>query len=67
MQHASEEKGIHTGFLMGKSEERRPLGRPRCRREDTIKMDLRIGTGLSWLRIWTMGDPVNKVMNLWVP
>jgi hypothetical protein len=44
MQKVSEEKGIHTGFLVGKSEEKRPLGRPRCRREDIIKMDLRIGS-----------------------
>ena len=45
-------------ILVGKREERRPLGRPRCRWEDNIKMDLqevRVGTGLSWLRIWTGG------------
>jgi hypothetical protein len=28
-------------ILMGKSEGKRPLGRPRCRRVDNIKMDLR--------------------------
>jgi hypothetical protein len=27
--------------LVGKPEEKRPLGRPRCRREDGIRMDLR--------------------------
>jgi hypothetical protein len=27
--------------LMGKPEGRRPLGKPRCRWEDSIKMDLR--------------------------
>jgi hypothetical protein len=27
--------------LVGKPEEKRPLGRPRCRWEDGIKMDLR--------------------------
>jgi hypothetical protein len=32
--------------LVGKSEERRPLGRPRHRWEDNIKMDLReVGWG----------------------
>jgi hypothetical protein len=28
-------------ILVGKPEGRRPLGRPRCRREDNIRMDLR--------------------------
>jgi hypothetical protein len=46
--------------LVGKPEGRRPLGRPRRRWEDNIKMDLReIGwgpqTGLIWLRIGTDG------------
>jgi hypothetical protein len=32
---------------MGKHERRRPLGRPRLRREDNIKMDLReMGWGM---------------------
>ena len=40
---------------MGKLEEKRPIGRPRCRLEDNIKMDLQeVGwgawTGLMWLR-----------------
>jgi hypothetical protein len=42
--------------LMGKSEGKKPLGRPRCRWEDNIKMDYQevgcgVWTGLSWLRI----------------
>jgi hypothetical protein len=46
--------------LVGKPEGRRPLGRPRRRWEDNIKMDLReVGwgaqTGLMWLRIGTGG------------
>jgi hypothetical protein len=46
--------------LMGKPEREIPLGRPRCRREDNIKMDLqevgwRKWTGLIWLRIGTGG------------
>jgi hypothetical protein len=44
-------------ILMGKPEGKRPLGTPRCRWEDNIKMDLReIGwTGLIWFRIGTSG------------
>jgi hypothetical protein len=43
-------------ILVGRPEGRQPLGRPRCRWEDNIKMDLQgVGwgawTGLSWLRI----------------
>jgi hypothetical protein len=40
---------------------KRPLGIPRCRWEDTIKMDLQevvgcgVWSGLSWLRIETGG------------
>jgi hypothetical protein len=46
--------------LVGKPEGRRPLGRPRRRWEDNIKMDLReVGwgayTGLIWLRVGTDG------------
>jgi hypothetical protein len=46
--------------LMGNPDGRRPLGRPRYRWEDNIKMDLReegLGTrtGSIWLRIGTGG------------
>jgi hypothetical protein len=34
-----ERRDVHRG-LMGKPEGRRPLGRPRCRWEGNIKMDL---------------------------
>jgi hypothetical protein len=45
---------------VGKLEGKRPLGRPRRRRVDNIKMDLReieevIWTGFIWLRIETSG------------
>jgi hypothetical protein len=58
--------------LVGKPEGRRPLGRPRRRWEDNIKMDLRevgwgVQTGLIWLRTWTGGWLVYTVMNLRVP
>jgi hypothetical protein len=47
--------------LVGKPERRRPLGRPRRRWEDNIKMDLRevrwgAWTGSIWLRIGTGGE-----------
>jgi len=46
--------------LMGKTEGRRPLGRPRRRRVDNIRMDLQewdvgIRTILGWSRIETGG------------
>jgi hypothetical protein len=60
-------------ILFGRPEGRRPLGRPRCRREDNIKMDLReIGFGdVDWIH-WvqdrdTWWALVNTVMNLRVP
>jgi hypothetical protein len=49
-----ENRGVHR-VLVGKPEGKRPLGRPRCRWEDNIKMDLHtlegvMGTGWRWLR-----------------
>jgi hypothetical protein len=46
--------------LVRNPEEKRPLGRPRCRWEDNIKMDLHaVGwgswTGLIWLSTRTSG------------
>ena len=53
-----EGRGVHR-VLVGKPEAKRPLGRPRRRWEDNIKMDLRevggVETGWSWLRIKTDG------------
>jgi hypothetical protein len=54
-----ERKGAYRA-LVGKPERRRPLGRPRRRWEDNIKMDLREGgwgawAGSMWLRIGTGG------------
>jgi hypothetical protein len=54
-----ERRGIYR-VLVGKPEGKRPLGKPRHRWEDNIKMDLHeVGCGvwarLSWLRIGT-GD-----------
>jgi hypothetical protein len=52
-----EERGV-SRVLVGKLEGRRPLGRPRCRWVDNIRMalwDVGIWTGLGWLRIETGG------------
>ena len=48
--HMGEGKGVHR-VLVGKPEGRRPLGRPRHRWEDNIKMDLQeVGRGFGdWM------------------
>jgi hypothetical protein len=60
-------------MLVGKPEGKRPLGRPRRRWEDNIKLDLReIRWGSrDWIDLAQDRDQwralVNTVMNLWVP
>jgi len=64
---------MYTGFWWAKTEGKRPLGRPRCRWEDNIKMDLQeVGCGvMDWIELAQGTDRwralVNVVMNLRVP
>jgi hypothetical protein len=67
-----EGRGVYS-VLVGKPEGKRPLGRPRRRWEENIKLDLReIGIdGANWIRLtqdmvqWR--DFVSTVMNLRIP
>jgi hypothetical protein len=60
-------------LLVGKPEGKRPLGRPRRRWEDNIRMDLgEVGWGdVDWIGLAKdrnrRGDVVNSVLNLRVP
>jgi hypothetical protein len=50
-----EGRGVYR-VMVGRPEGKRPLGRPRRRWEDNIKMDLQeVGIGWRWLRIGTGG------------
>ena len=72
MAYMGEGRGVHR-LLVGKPEGKRPLGRPRRRREDNIKMDLQEMEGgcRDWMELaqdrdrrWAL---VSTVMKLRVP
>jgi hypothetical protein len=59
-------------ILVGRTEGRRPLGRPRPRWEDNIKMDFHeVGWGTDWIELAQDRDTwravVNAVMNFRFP
>jgi len=64
---------VYTGFWWGNLREIGPLGRPRRRWEDNIKMDLQeVGCeGMDWIEVAQDRDSwwalVNTVMNILVP
>jgi hypothetical protein len=67
------DRGVHR-VLVGKPEGKRPLGRPRCRWADNIKMDLQeVGCGgMDKIELVEEGRDrwqtfVNMVMNFRVP
>jgi len=68
----SEVRGVYR-VLVGKPKGRRPLGKPRCRWVDNIRMDLQeVGCGyMDWIWLAHNRDRwrtfVSAVMNLWVP
>ena len=72
MVRMGEEKGVYM-VLLGKREGRRPLGRPRSRWVDNIRMDLQeVGCGyMDWIGLTEDTDRwrtlVSAVMNLRVP
>jgi hypothetical protein len=66
-----EKRGAYR-ILVERPEGRRPLGRPRRRWEDNIKMYLQeVGWGMDWIELVQVRDRwralVSAVMNFWVP
>jgi hypothetical protein len=65
-------RGVYT-VLVGRSEEKSPFGRPRCRWEENIKMNHQdVGWGsMNWIDLAQDRDRwralLNTVMNLRVP
>ena len=67
-----ERRGVYR-VLVGKGEGKSPLGRPKCRWEDNIKIDLQEvgGGGGDWMELAQDRDRwralVNAVTNLMIP
>jgi len=56
--HLGERIGVYRVFLGGKAERKRPLGRPRHRWKNNIKIDLQeMGCGgMDWIELAQDGD-----------
>jgi hypothetical protein len=58
-----EKRGAYR-ILVGRSEGRRPLGRPRRRWENNIKMDLQdVGWGMNWIELAQDRDRWRSIVN----
>ena len=72
MARMGEERGVYR-VLVGRPERRRPLGRPRCRWVDNIRMDFQeLGCGyMDWIGLTQDRDRcrmlMSAAMNLRVP
>jgi hypothetical protein len=60
-------RGVYR-VLVGKLEGKRPLGRPRCRWEYSIKVDLKMGCGgMEWIELNQDRALVNALMQIRFP
>ena len=69
--HMGDRRGVYR-VLDGKLDGKRPLGRPRHRWEDNIKIDLQgVEWDMDWIELAQDRDRwralVKAVLNLWVP
>jgi hypothetical protein len=64
-EHVPRMRRVHTRFLVGKPEGKRPLGRPRRRWEHNLKMDYQeVGSGgLDWIELAQDRDRLREIAN----
>jgi hypothetical protein len=63
------ERRVVYRVLVGLPERKRPLGRPRCRWEDNIKMDLQVVEygGMDWIQLAQDRDRWRALVNAVIP